>query len=570
MRSGVAPQAVPRFCGRRGHGDSVVRPRGSRVRADGTLMLRFHCTPTNGDGPHWFEVDATADATTYALPQRCPDHPGSKVWRDGTYSRNGHPRQRYRCFPADGSRSHVFASVVPRHLVEHGEHCPACSEERSVHGGEAVVGRGHHYSARQVADGLIALSRGASYASVAVEARLARAAEGQARRDDLNRLRREKAERARKRAADDNDVENGRVPGRAGRSKTAVAPSPSYTPLPPLGVQPKGKDAWRLAASWVETFTPVLWEPWDAACRREAEERRLERDTLRVVAVDDKPYAGGPLTLKGYRPQLFAVLVLTEIQLDASGQFRSNRLRLIRAYPHHRAEAYLLLFRELGYVPDIVLSDGGTSITSALKSLAPAGEPPPDRLMSSHHIVNQVNRNLATMAANKATPFAAPLHLVERLNSLEPVTGRAQWDAWWSDLEAAWNAQGIPERARMTQWRRDYLPAVLASLDLQAQYPGLPLSTGSIESQMRRALDPVMSDRADRFGSLARLNQLLNLVTLAANRQLLDPALVADKLRRDARAHGGYAPPTRTLHDPGTYRSLHDDELPALLLSQEP
>lgn len=71
-------------------------------------------------------------------PPRCPRHPDSKVWRDGTYGRPDRRRQRYRCVPDDGSPSHRFSDP-------------------------ASTPRLFSYSAAEIAAALVAVGRGMSY-----------------------------------------------------------------------------------------------------------------------------------------------------------------------------------------------------------------------------------------------------------------------------------------------------------------------------------------------------------------------------------------------------------------------
>jgi hypothetical protein len=77
----------------------------------------------------------------------CPRHPGSTVWRDGTYATAAGPRPRYRCRPAAGERPHRF--------TEAGELGP----------------RGFSYATRDIASALVDVGRGLSYRKAAERAR---------------------------------------------------------------------------------------------------------------------------------------------------------------------------------------------------------------------------------------------------------------------------------------------------------------------------------------------------------------------------------------------------------------
>lgn len=106
---------------------------------------RYRCTPVVGKA-HKFSVGLNGDSTPVAQaiwtpPPPCPEHPGSKLVRNGTYGTSTRkPRQRYRCSPADGSKPHAFTPTLPRaHVHQGSEHCDLCDEIRGVHHGEPAV-----------------------------------------------------------------------------------------------------------------------------------------------------------------------------------------------------------------------------------------------------------------------------------------------------------------------------------------------------------------------------------------------------------------------------------------------
>ena len=97
--------------------------------------------------------------------------------------------------------------------------------------------------------------------------------------------------------------------------------------------------------------------------------------------------------------------------------------------------------------------------------------------------------------------------------------------------------------------------------------PSLPGSTGAVETVLSRQVAPLLTGRYARMTNLARTNYLLNLLTLRLNEQMGSVASVSSRIVADLRANDGFAVPTKQLNDPGTYRSLHDKDLPARLLS---
>ncbi|MEX0705464.1 MAG: hypothetical protein WD041_02490 [Nitriliruptoraceae bacterium] len=126
------------------HLDGRVVAQGTYASGSGTRR-KYRCTPAVGDR-HWFSVAIAGDgsiAASWSPPPQCPTHPGARVVRHGTYGKTtGKPRQRYRCFPEDGSKPHTFTPPLPREHVHEGhEQCDHCDELRGVHHGETSVAR---------------------------------------------------------------------------------------------------------------------------------------------------------------------------------------------------------------------------------------------------------------------------------------------------------------------------------------------------------------------------------------------------------------------------------------------
>jgi len=152
------------------HPNSQVRSVGT-YEAAGATRRRYRCVPKGGD-VHSFSVVEGQGARVWSPPPPCPDHPGSKVVRNGTYGvRTPRPRQRYRCTPSDGSKQHTFTPPLPREHVHPSEGgCPECEELRGFHHGETAVARRHSWPTRLVARALAQLSQGGSYADTARQA----------------------------------------------------------------------------------------------------------------------------------------------------------------------------------------------------------------------------------------------------------------------------------------------------------------------------------------------------------------------------------------------------------------
>ena len=109
----------------------------------------------------------------------CSDHPGSRVQFFGRYGVAGRERQRFRCFPVDGSSSHTFTEPLPRLLAAHGD-CVECERSVAAHEGLQAP-RGYWFPAREIARTLISLGQGQTYRQAAERAR-ARLTGGQSSR----------------------------------------------------------------------------------------------------------------------------------------------------------------------------------------------------------------------------------------------------------------------------------------------------------------------------------------------------------------------------------------------------
>lgn len=96
---------------------------------------------------------------------------GFRVSRDGRYGHAPAPlRQRYRCTAPDGE-FHRFTPPMPRELTTGGV-CPTCDTHVAAHAGP-VVSRAYRHRLHLVAEALVAVGRGVSYASASQRARVA-------------------------------------------------------------------------------------------------------------------------------------------------------------------------------------------------------------------------------------------------------------------------------------------------------------------------------------------------------------------------------------------------------------
>ena len=528
------------------HAGSHVVSHGKRTTA-GTLRQRFRCTPA-GKAAHYFDVVVSEGVPlpVWSPPPRCSDHPKGHVVRDGRYAETSErPRQRYRCYPhpADRTEFHRFTPPLPRDHVHAGaDRCDDCEELRGTHRGDQAVSRRQSWSARLVAESLRDLARGRTYAAVS-----------QAAREATGRT---------------------RTRGSGSQSKSASA---------------EKRNRWHTAADWTETFSPVLWEHVERQLRDRATKAVAERDRLAAAGLDNP----NPITIviddipvhakwtnendKASSRKIYSVMVVGETEWKG-GVDRGLKLRLVRAYPANDSSAWKLVLDELGYVPDVIVSDCDVSQMNAITELYASAPVQPAFIPSLYH--TSFNVELALFS----TPGAYTKHKGEGMKTLRPefkdhldlltrstltTLSSMAWSQWWDDLEAmltTFNLAVEPTRVR----RVNYEAVVAASLPVVRQYPQLPLSTGGIESSMRKHVKPVLAGRAQVFANLERTNRLFDLVVCDQHGLFNKTATVIRLLRNDSSSNDGWSSPLRMIADAqpptatqwnGRYSSLRDQLL---------
>ena len=243
----------------------------------------------------------------------CPRH-GLNFRRtlSGFYGRTRR-RQRYVCFPLN-DRSHTFVETLPLQQPHDGRY-PWCAQHLANPHHGFPGPRKHHYTAREIAQALIAVGSGQSYT-----------ASGKGRRRAVGR-----------------------------RSAKGV-----YS------------DDASLVMDWVETFAPVLEQAllpraWPSAGLFD------RRPRAGVVLVDDLPFhirawktrSGGTRTPKQSGRRIFSIL--------AAAYYPGEQLRILRlhAVPTATSEdrwAELLTRLPVnGYPPQVLLSDGAAGLNGALR-----------------------------------------------------------------------------------------------------------------------------------------------------------------------------------------------------------
>ena len=498
------------------HRGSLVQANGHRTRKDGTSVFRYRCS-FNG-ARHFFSICPTEDPQPTFTPQKCLNHPGSTVWRNGK-GKPGTGRQRYMCRPTGGGETHQFVLVLPREHVEADRNWRNADAVKNPHRGKTAAARYHTATTELVAEGLQMLGRGMSYADVGKWA----AQERPARTDNT------------------------------GTRK-------------PLEDRPK-KNFWQTGADWVEMFSPVLWDAWQSEL---AGEQR--GDLPRILIIDDLPFYAGPSRSDSGRTLMaFSVLVATEKYQPSGSTSYSTRARLIRAYPDHTAEAYELFLTSCGFLPDVVVSDLSSAITTAVKRLRKV-KPEIVWVPSAYHVQKRLTLVLDRMTKRNMSKTKGSAVL--RLEGLKDRIGAslqspAKWRAWWRDFDRLMDAAAVPGNARPIAWRKLYFKPVEEALEYIAAHPLTTRGTGGNEATINGDVKPFFHTRAASFTNIERLNRAADLLTLSINGKMDSRRQLVATLQADVERAGGFAPSARAVTDALGYRSLRDKDVLAATLAAE-
>lgn len=557
------------------HPSSHVISKGKRRLASGVLVRRFTCTPAIGSA-HDFSVHVSENGVPPVLvwspPPSCPRHPDSHVIRWGTYA-SGTPkrRQRYRCVPDEGA-PHCFAPPLPRDHVHEGEdHCEACEDLTRVHNGDAAVARRHGWSSHIVARGLEQLSAGATYADVS---RWARSVTG------TNRTR----GGDRQATAEPEDDPQDRHPGEVDQADVEPAEGGGTTTAG-KGMSPGAKEArntWHISADWVEAFSPVVYEPVNTRLSEWALSERERLDGLiadgrplprpQVVLVDDVPVYGQDLNERRKRKDYgYFILVVAEMHwpdppggTTAAAEGRPvAKLRLVRAMAKSNTAAWRIVFDELGYAPDFIVADAGTGIAAAIRSHF---DPTLTKFIPSlWHLHQAVLEALLRLKGARADDGKLVSDLDRHLRRLGRHSGvladTEAWSQWWDDLLQLLASRNLPTD-QVRKKRASYEAPLAAVLPAVAAHPGIPVSSGGLETLIAKYVKPLLAMRRTAFANIERTNLLMDLVVARQHGAFDNLNEVARLLRSDSQEHGGYTVTLRAISDPrppqGSYSSLRD------------
>lgn len=280
----------------------------------------------------------------------------------------------------------------------------------------------------------------------------------------------------------------------------------------------------QLVANWVDSLAPIviageLPGRWP---------KRLALDS-REFRIDRGPRAG----------QSFHVFCA--VGHDQPGRPRVWRLA---CFPR-RTEADWKQFLSLCEgTPSLVVTDFDKALRKTLGSAFPsADERAPELRLCELHLRRSLENALAPLEGE-------PDHPVTRAFR-HALFDHHNWARFEAQAQAS-HQDASPPLPALARWLDNYAEIVAAQLKTRSSLG--PNSIGAVEATLRQ-VDRALQGRSQSFGNRARLNLLLDLMTLHANGQA-DPRRWADRLRERLYHRRGIAPHQRPHDDPRGRPSL--------------
>lgn len=280
----------------------------------------------------------------------------------------------------------------------------------------------------------------------------------------------------------------------------------------------------QLVANWVDSLAPIV-------CADELPERWPKRLALdsREFRIDRGPSAG----------QSFHVFCA--VGHDEPGRPRVWRLA---AYPRRSEADWQQFLARCDGTPRLIVTDFDKALRKALASAFPrAGARAPELRLCELHLRRSLENALAPLEAE-------PDHAVTRAFR-HALFDHDNWIRFEARARAS-HRHASPPLPALARWLDNYAEIVAAQLETRSSLG--PNSIGAVEATLRQ-IDRAFQGRSQSFGNRARLNLLLDLMTLHANGQA-DPRRWADRLRKRLHPHGGIAPHQRPHDDPRNQPSL--------------
>ena len=123
------------------------------------------------------------------------------------------------------------------------------------------------------------------------------------------------------------------------------------------------------------------------------------------------------------------------------------------------------------------------------------------------------------------------------------------WSKWWDELFDTLKANKLPTN-KLVAVRRNYEQPMALVLDDLAALPGVPVSTGGLETLISKHVTPLLAMRRTSFGNIERTNLLFDLAVARHHGAFDDIGEVTRLLRDDTTSHEGWTVPLRSVADP--------------------
>jgi hypothetical protein len=377
-----------------------------------------------------------------------PEHAGSRVWLNGMKGPEGHKRPRWKCVPTNGGKAHQFSEILPRQMTHDG-FCTEC--ERTYAPQEGPQGaRDYLYSIREVAKALIRVGEGATYREAAYAAR-------------------QHARRGRK------------------SSKHELRYSHHA----------------QLISDWVETFAPVVYEPF----------HDFAWPATGSVMFDEVPFR----TNTGVQGGAKTFSILAAMGWDEErARIRLYRLEAVPERPN-MVPAWEGFMRRLSGCPERVVCDRGKSLVKAVGNVFPESEV----AYCEYHLKERCYVKLKELGL--AQPETPAYDAVERaFMSVKH----------FEEMKAAWLAIKNPTvRKKLASYLAGVEKVVKPQLEKRSSWPNpaSPSGTGALEKQLDW-LRSKITYRAAQFTNKERLNRALLLMMLNRN-EMCDERAYAERIR---------------------------------------
>lgn len=399
------------------------------------------------------------------LRPKCPrpGHERSKVWLNGQRGPEGHKRPRWQCRPANGDKPHEFSEVLPRQMTHDG-FCDECERVYAPNEGPQAA-RGYLYSIREVAKALKRVGEGGTYREAAYAAR--------------------------------------RHAGRGRAVKRGVVYSEHA----------------QLVSDWIETFAPVVYEPY----------RDFSWPDTGTVVFDEVPFRVStaiPGVSSGVQGGLKTFSILGAMAWDK--ERGTMRLYKLEAYPERRnmGPAWLSFMRSLSGEPKRIVTDRENQLVKATGIAFPHAE----IHYCEYHLKGTCYSQLKKLGiATKGTPVYDTVEFA--FNSMKA----------FSEMREAWLAvQNPAQRKKLASHLRRLEKVVMSQIE--RRQPGAskanPVTNGALEHELDW-LRSQIDYRVSTFTNRPRLNRLLMLMVLKQN-GFADEREYAERIREWLLTNGGH------------------------------